>query len=438
MPSNAIQKVISIDRESTFQTAIADHDSPSANGGTLYVAEEDFTNVRLGLIENQNYKTRPAAKHPMLQGLKSASEGSFSMYMYGASSNAAEGAQAAGLLRDELLLGALASETLGYSAGLVGTGTATAPDITEADLDSQETYAWGWFYDDSAATGRFRKFSTITDGGVGNPDTINMLTGHDLHFTPDDAADVMYAVVAHRPFWYAMEDHSHANHFTHTVFRKGRHTEDSVEPTGLKFGLGQLTITAGERSLLAIPWKSANHTDHEDLAQPSLTGTPSGVPGKTVGSGTETICEIEDVGTALGTNAQNFWGTITIEFGVTYSGVMGPDGQEGVHGWGVETGAYEAQTVEITVPYDDDWFTDFRAGTEKHLLVQVGDTPTNTWGVYFSRLGWREEPQRAEVDGRRALILRFDCLEENTIDISSLAEEAAARAKAKFEILRTG
>jgi hypothetical protein len=441
MPSNAIQKCISLDRESTFQAGIADHDSPSGNGGLLYMTEEDFTNVRLAMMENANYKKRPAAKHAMLPQLKSASEGSFSVYMYGASTNALAAAQAARLLRDEVLLGALAGETRGYAADITG-GSASAPETTTGQLATQATYSWGWFYDDSADLGRFRKFSTVT---VGATDTINMLTGHNLPFTPANG-DTMFATVGHFPYWDAMEDHANALHYTHTIFRKGRKADDSVEALGVKFEIGQLVITAGERPSLAHPFKSANFTDTELITQPDLDGTPQGVPSKTVGSGTGTTCEIANVGSNLAT--ERFWGSITIEFGITYSAVDGPNGEEGVHGWGVEEGSYEAQTVEIMVPYDDAWHTHYRAAmtalndggapTNKHMLVQVGNTPTNTWGVYFPNLAWREEPQHAEHNGRKALILRFDCLEDAAIDTSALTEPAVSRAKAKFEILRTG
>lgn len=443
MPHNAVQKAIALDRDATFQTAPADHDSPSANGGLLYFTAENFDNVRQAQIANRNYKKRPAAEHPMLPALKSASEGSLESYLYGAASNAAEGAAATRILLDEVLLGALGGETLGRAAGLAG-GTAAAPTCDTTTLDSQATYSWGYFVDTSAAaTGmrRFRKFSTITDGGVGNPDTINMLSGHNLPFTPDaGGADTMLATVVHFPYWDAMEDHSHANHYTHTLFRKGRHAEDSCEPLGVKFGLGQIIITAGERSVVQIPFKAANFTDPESITQPDLTGTPSGVPGKTVGSGTQTICELQPVGTNLHNSTRHFWGSITVNLGITYSAYDGPNGQEGVHGWGVEEGAYEAQTVEMIVPFDDDWLTAFRADprTPWHMLVQVGTTATNVWGIYFPRLSFAEEPQFTAHNGRKALTLRFKCLEDDTIDVSALTEPAVSRAKAKFELLRVG
>lgn len=437
MPTNAIQKAISIDREDTFQAGIADHDSPSANGGLLYFTAESFEAVRQAQIANRNYKKRPAAEHPMLLALKSNTEIPFEMYMYGGSANAAEGVQSTRVLRDEVFIGALGGEVRGYAAGITA-GTASAPTIDEGDLDSQDTYSWGLFTDVTDSSRRFRKFSTVTDGGMGMADTLNMLTGHDLHFTPDaGGADVMNAAVVHYPHWDAMEDHTHANHYTHTAFRKGRHTEDSVEPLGMKFGIGQIAVTAGERPSITLPTKVANFTDHELLTQPDLTGTPSGVPGKTVGSGTETILEMEAVGTNLGTTARRFWASATFTFGVSFSPYVGPNGEEGVHGWGVEEAAYEAQTLEITVEFDDDWKTAFRAGTRYHLLLQVGQTATNTWGIYCPNLSFSEEPQDTAVDGRRGLILRFKMLEDDQVSIIGLSEAAAHRVKAKFEILRS-
>lgn len=437
MPSNAVQVAIALDRESTFQAGIANFDAPSGNGGLLYFTANSFENVKQGVIANRNYKTRAAGKHPQLLALKSASEGSCEMYQYGGSVNAAEGAAATRILRDEPMIGALGGEVLGRAAGIAG-GTAALPTCDTTQLDSQATYSWGYFTDTSTGVRRFRKLSTITDGGVGNPDTINLLADHALPFTPDaGGADTMHAVVQHYPFWDAMEDHSHANHYTHTVFRRGKHTEDSKEPRGLKFGIGQLVVTAGERPSLVLPWKAANFPNHEGITQPALSGTPSGVPGKTVGAGTETILEFEALGTDLGTTPRNFYASITYTFGITYMPLMGPNGQEGVHGWAIEEGAFEGQTVEVVVPFDDDWWTGFRNETRYHMLLQVGTTPTNTWGVYCSRLSFASEPQEGAIDGIRTMTLSFEMLEDATIDISALAADAASRAKAKFEFLRS-
>lgn len=437
MPHNAIQKAISLDREAAYGDGLADHDSPSGNGGLLYFTSENFAGVRQGVIDNRNYKKRPAAKHAKLLGLKSGSEVPLEMYMYGGAVNAAEGAQSARILRDEVFIGALAGEVRGYSAGIAG-GTAAVPTVDTTQLDSQATYSWGLFSDTSSGIRRFRKFSTVTDGGMGMPDALNMLPDHALHFTPDGGgADRMYACVHHYPWFDAMEDHTHANHLSHTFFRKGRHAEDSVETLGCQIGIGQLVVTAGERPSLQIPVKVGNFVDPESITQPDLTGTPSGVPGKTVGSGTETVLEMEALGTDLGTNARQFWGSITYNFGITYSPYDGPNGEEGIHGWGVEEAAYEAQTVEVTVPFDDDWMVGFRAETRYHMLLQVGNTSTNTWGVYCCRLAFAEEPEPTSHNGRKALILRFEMLEDESIDVSALTEPAISRAKAKFEFMRS-
>lgn len=437
MPHNAVQKAISIGREAVFQDGVADHDTPDANGGLLYFTSENFEAVRQATIDNRNYKKRPAAKHAKLLGLKSNVEVPLEMYMYGGAASAAEGAAGARTLRDEPFIGALAGEVLGRAAGLAG-GTADAPTCDTTQLDSQATYSWGYFTDTSTGVRRFRKIADITDGGVGNPDTINLLPDHALPFTPDaGGADTMHAVVQHFPYWDAMEDHDHADHHTHTFFRKGRHAEDSHEIVGCKIGIGQLVVTAGERPSIQFNVKVANFVDPENITQPALTGTPFGVPGKTVGSGTETILELEELGTDLGTNPLNFWGSMTFTFGITYSPYGGPNGQEGVHGWGVEEAAYEAQTVEVTVPFDDSWKAAFRAETRYHMLLQVGQTATNTWGVYCCRLAFTEEPQDTSVDGRKGLILRFEMLEDETIDVSALTEPAISRAKAKFEFLRS-
>jgi hypothetical protein len=432
---NDIQRTVAIDRETTFGEGIADFDDLSENGHLIHVFDLELGELRQAVIENMNLKQRAGATRPHVHALKSAGTIAFKFYAQGATTNAAEGDEAEELGGyDEILANALGGSYRGFAAGLAG-GTAAAPEVETGELATQADHSWGFFYDASAATGYFRKIASVAT------DTITPVTGHDLPFTPDGGgADTMHGVKQFYPDFDALEDHAHANHFTHTMFCKGRHAEDSQEPRGVKFGANLGAIEAGTMTAWEIAGKAATFLDPEDISQYDLAGSVEGTFGPVTGAGARTLCQLAAVGAALA--EVTFWGSITPTLGIEPDPVMGPNGNEGVHGFGVTEGSYDATGVELTVPYDDDWYTAFRAQTRYHLLVQVGTTPSKSNALYFPRLAFSEEPQKVAVNGRAGMTLRFRALEVNSesqvIDVSGLSAAVAHRALAKFEWVYVG
>src|SRR5690606_20883416 len=111
--------------------------------------------------------------------------------------------------------------------------------------------------------------------------------------------------------------------------------------------------------------------------RPTIAGATSGHHGPVVGSGCGTYALIGDSGPEVADRGalaeQQFVGQIQVTIGIEPDAVVGPNGCQGVHGFGISEGSYSAGAVMLTVPFNDQWYTDFRSGTEKHLLVQVGD-----------------------------------------------------------------
>lgn len=428
------QRDIAISRETSFGSGEDDWDA-IATGGKIYAIEaapEYYENK----TPNENLRSRASDTPEGIRVPKTVAL-ALTTYLYGTDTVAADHAQAARLIRDELFLNALQGETLGYRAPIAG-GVAAAPDIEDGASSAQASFSWGFFYDTSEGVGHFRKMTSLTVAGGGADNTCNMAAGHDLPFAPA-AGDVMHATVVHYPHWDLLEDHAAAQ-VSHTVFIRGKHEAHIHEGQGLRFGLEISEIASGSPTKANFGGAGVDFTNPErydgvDLTVPTLAGPVEGMPATVPGSGTTTRVWIADVGAALA--PQQFWGSINVTLGVKPDPTEGPNGRNGIHGFGVSEDSYDAAGLEVMVPRERFWKTDHRAGTHKHMLVQVGDQPGNTWFIYFPRLEIGEEPKEADHRGRDAYTLTFKA-REGDVSTTGLSVDAAHRARAKFEIGRVG
>lgn len=438
MVANAIEKRVAITVEGSFaDDGAIDYDALVAPEGLLAVTEVQTENLKREYIDNKNITVRAADVHPKIRGLRSGATSQIGSYIYGArSGHAAAGAQSARDLLDVVLQSTIAGELDGYAADITG-GVAAAPTVDGGHGDNLSPWSWGFFWDDDAGTGEFRKIQSIADGGAGD-DTLTMAPGHDLSFTPD-VADTMYAVRQHFPHWPAMEDHAHASHSTLAMMLAGAHAEDFFDLRGVKPDLQMGAIEQGAPAELTFPLKLPFFFHDEiTLPGPDLAYALQGSPGTVVGAGVRTRVWLAEAGATLA--PQEFWGAITPNLAIEHAPITGPNGIEGVHGWGLAESSYKSGTVELHVPFSRDWRAAAEAGTEYHLLIQVGNAITDgVWGLYFPRLSFNEDAMPAEDDNRRRQsTLSFIARERQGFDISGLGEDEGNRALAKFEILRIG
>lgn len=432
------QREIAFAREASFGAGIPDWDAVLANGGKIYVTSVE-PNLREEKIANENLRRRASDKPEGIFALKKA-EPSFETYAYGvpAGSLAADQGQAARIVLDECLLNALQGEVLGYRAAVTG-GVAGAPTLESGAADAQPANSWGFFYDPSSAVGHFRKIASVNVPGGDN--TYTMASGHDLPIVPA-GGQVCYAAVHHFPHWDLLEDHTAAQ-VTGAMFVRGKHPAHVHEVQGVRLGLELGEIAAGTPTKFLWSGMGVDFTDperydpaHADpLALPTFGGTPEGMPAHVPGRGTSTRVWIANVGATLA--GQQFWGSISAQLGIVPDSEDGPNARNGIHGFSVTTDSYDGGGVELMVPRERFWKEDFRAGVEKHLLIQIGDQPGNTRFIYFGRLSFRSEPEDGDHKGRDAYMLKFDALEPD-VDVSAMTPTQAHRARAKFELGRVG
>jgi hypothetical protein len=418
MPSHADPREFAFTVETTFAEVQSDW---TANGIPVYVIEPDAPLERAHL-DNENIRPRRLFVHDYVHGLRSGSTMSWGHYLTAAGVSAAEATQAVATAESTIYHSALGGRTLGWSIGLAGTGTAAIPEV---DADPGFVAGdWGFFYDTSGSTGEFRRIESIA---AGPPVALTLLEA--LSFTPDDAADVLHAVIAVYPDEPALNDYSDPNHTTLGVLVQGEDIDDVYVGQGCKPAMSIEAITAGEPVKASIEAMVTTYPDAMPAKQ-TLTGTPSGIAPVVASIGTATTIRLGDFGGALaGVDCR---GSVEVELAYAWDPVQGPCGTEGVKGY-IGTGLGEAM-VTITVAIDDDFDVDEFAETKKHLMIQVGDQPTNAIAIYWPRLEFAEKPVRVDEGGTTSMTLKFRA-QEDTASIAGLTGDDIAQRRAPVIIL---
>lgn len=424
MVSHALPRKFAFYTETTFVTG-----GPAdwvADGTFAYAIGPDISGVMQETTENENNVLRPRAKHANIRTLKNASA-SFGLYMHSSPATAAEGAAAVTYHVAELLHAAIGGRDLGFAAAVVSDGAEVAGTI---QIDADPGYVkgdWVYAFDTSAGVGEFYRVSAVTIIGAGPEHTLTL--DRPQHFVPDvGGADTIRAVIDCYIHQAATTQHDHASHKTLQMLVQGDAADDVYECKGVKPAVSIEAITAGEPTKLSFDCLVTTFELEDAVAAAFGAAIPVGEPGAVPGVATTTSFKMADVGAALVEVVAR--GSITVEPGVAYERVMGPNGHEGVHGHVDDLGD---TTVEVMVPFDTDFNSEFRAGVEKHLLCQVGNT-TDAWAVYLPRVEYGTEPARSDEGGLTTSALSFRGLENQT-DPGALAGDNLEKWRSPFHIL---
>lgn len=429
---NSISKRVAVALESGSLAAPAtiDFDAIASPGGLLATTQVEDQGLKRTYVDDAIINPR-AGRRPRLRGLLSAAQAQIAPYMAGhTSGHAATGDAGVADLMDMMLRVAWGGQHISGGATLAATpGTAAEPELDAGEGANFGEYTWGYFYDVSASQGYFRLIESVST------DTLTMAAGHDLPFTPA-AGDRVYAVSATYIDWNIIEDHSNAGNDLLQILLRGDLTDDVFHLIGVKPELQIGPIEAGSPTVLTMPLHCVQFEQGDGYADtPDLAQALQGSAGAIVGSGRTTRAYLAEVGSNLA--AVETWGSVGITFGVTPERVMGPNGTEGVHGFGVTGESYMAGSVELSVPYDPAWRTAAEDGTEYAFMIQVGNAITSgPWAVYAPRLAFADDVEvSADADARRSQMLRFDALESD-VSVTGLTSTETERARSRFVILR--
>ena len=420
--SHASPRDVAFFIETTFAVPPADW---SASGVNIKVIEPDVTGLDIAMIENENIIPRRFAKLEMIEGLKSASTFSTAIYFTAAGATAAEASQAVATPESDVIRSALGGRRLGWSIGAQGTGAVGAPDL---DADPGFTPGdWVFWYDASAGTGTYHRIESV---GAGPGFAATLL--NDLPALPDDANDVAHAVIMHYPDERPMNDANHANNTTLSWFVQGEDAEDRQEMSGCKPVISVDGITAGTPVKLTL--EHAVTTWPETMpAKVAIPGDPSGIAPVVPGTGQATTVLMGDLGGPL--SPVDCRGTIDIELNYSWSGVEGNCGTEGVKGY---TADEVSAGLTLRLRFDDDYLAEFFADQRKHVLIQIGNQPGDSIGIYFPDLEYAESPDRIDEGDQTSSELIFTAHEDpaDTTGIADPSDELALR-RAPVVLLHT-
>lgn len=429
--ANSIQKRVALALETGTLTAPAtiDFDAIPSPGGLMATTVVEDAEIKRAYIDDATIRPRASEGRRMLRGLRSGSSAQLAPYMAGhTSGHAAAGAAGAADLTDLVLRVAWCGQVI-TGGGVIQSGAADEITLDTGEGDNFAAWTWGYFWDVSEGVGAFRMVESEA------ADVLTMATGHDVPFTPA-ADDLVYAVSDTYVDWEIAENYLDSGNDTLQILLRGRNADDIFHCFGVKPELQIGAITAGEPTVLTTPMHVVYaETGDEVSINPALLQSLSGAPGPIVGAGSTTTCWMAAVGQPLA--AQQFLGSITVNLGIVPEKVMGPNGVEGVHGYRLSADSYDGTTVELVVDFDPAWRTAAEAGTEYHLLVQVGNAVTRgPWALYFPRLTFQDDVVLgADGDAQRVSTLKFKAL-ESTTSITGLSASVANRARAKVRILR--
>lgn len=394
MSKDTVRREAAVVDESTFSTAPGDWDSGPTQ---FHLFGFDGTGVAQAALANANFHNRPTGYHPHVLGLKSGGTYTFSTYWTGTGTNAAEQATAATDALDTLARCAMGGMHAGDADGYSGVGTAAAPEM---DTIAQfEVGDWHFGWDATDSEGEFLQIKAKPGG--------NVITNHVTQTFEPDAADVSHAVIT----WFfdtdALSDHTDGEHKTVSLGVKGHHGEDFYEYLGCKGAFQVAGLNGGE--MPSLSWTmQATTFGYEALSAPTFGATPDGQAPLVTGTGDDTLFFYGDQATYTSTTIHSFG----LQLGYTWTAVPAVNGTEGVaHYFGLATDA----TVTIVVDYDDDVATDYRAKTEKCMMLQVGTSKASAVGCHAPRMQIISEPKRVTLAGGRAgTEITLRCLENDT------------------------
>jgi hypothetical protein len=401
--------------ESTFADTTVDFDS---NGVEFFALSPglDVSGLRQAVVPNDNYRQRPDGFHPMVRGLKSGTTVSWKEYLTGSGANAAEAGTSVATQLANHIKCAMGGLHLGHSIGFAG-GTVSAPTI---DSDPGfEQGDWIYCYDASAGVGQFYRIEGIS--------STTLTLDRDLHFTPD-AADSIKGVLD--LYWHkdGLTVPGDADNDTLAIIAKGEDAEDCFACYGVGVSMTIDPIVQGEPVTVGFEGMVTTFL-HESLTVPNLTGSPTGEAPLVAGTGTSTYFMWA---TKSGDYADADAFKVEPKIGIKRAPVTGPNGTEGIHGY-TATGFGE-NGLMVSVPFEEDYATEFRARTERKAIVQVGNGATGVVGIVFPRLEYKVDPTRGVQTELTSREIEFRALEEND-SAGSLTGDSLEKWRSSMHVL---
>lgn len=413
MPADYREYTVASARESSF-AAGPDTDFDT-DGEEFLCIDFSVEALRRTMHENRNYRQRVLASYAHILGVQ-AGQVSFGMYCEGSGTVTSAAANAVTYPLADRLYNAWGGLRL-TRANSTQTASASAPEVTGGEGTEYEA---GDIIIGVDSVGR--AWVVVVDSI--STDTLTL-----RYDAPASITTVAGSVQCY-PNGAAMSNRSHSDHVTDALIHQGEDPEDNYVALGVKLVVAGIdALEPDNQAMFQFEGLCADF-QHQELTAETLGDAPLGGVPQTVATGSSSFVRLAQIGTDFNNDNTDYAYSATITAGVSSQPVTAIGGTNGRVGYHVD--GIDDTMVEIAVEYDDQWLVAFEAGTQYHLLIQVGTVRDDLYAFYFPRLAFAEEPQRSEASGETSIILRFRALEYNGASSATGNELEKYRAKMHF------
>jgi hypothetical protein len=411
--AHALPRTFSSIVETTFADTTVDFD---ASGTQFYAFEPDISGVGQETFENLNNRPTAFNEFENVRGLKSASTFTWAEYLTASGVTAAASSQAASTVLSDHLLAALGGRSLNYRTIAVSN---IAADVTVTTSEGANFVVGDMVYiNDSTSGGDWFRVEAI----AGDVLTLDRTPG----FTVSN--NTLLAGIQNYCDWFVATTPSESQHKTLAMAIKGVDTQDYWELYGVKPQVEIDELQQNTAPTLRFNGL-ATKFEWETLTPAALAGTNEGEAPLANSTGCSFKFKIAQVGSDL---ADVDAYKLQPRFGITYSGVDGPNGCEGRHafiGSGFDPG------LDVTLEFNSVYGDAFRRKTLYHALITIGDGDDSV-SIYYPYLEIASEPKRSGEDNV-SVDVSFRALRNQVADGASLAGADLRRWYAPFHITMT-
>jgi hypothetical protein len=411
--AHALPRTFSSIVETTFADTTVDFD---VSGTQFFAFEPDISGVQQEVFENLNNRPTAFMEHQNVRGLKSQSTCTWAEYLTGSGTTAAAGAQATANVLTDHMLAALGGRSLNYATIAVSNA---GPVVTVTTGEGVNFTVGDMVYiNDPTAGGSWFRVENI----AGDDLTLDRTPPFTVSSTPLVAGIQSYCD------WFVATTPSEAQHKTLALAIKGVDSEDIWELYGVK---PQMEIDELQQNTAPTLRFNGLVTkfEWETLTAPALSAQNEGEAPLANSVGCSFKFKIAEVGSDL---ADVDAYKIQPRFGITYAGVDGPNGCEGRHAF---IGAGFDPGLDVTLQFDDDYGTGFRAKTLYHALIEIGNGDDSV-SIYYPYLEIASEPKRSGEDNVSVDVV-FRALRNQVAEPLPLTAADERRWQAPFHVTLT-
>lgn len=388
MATSFLPTTIAFFQETTQGTGPANAAAWVSSGNRFRVMAEsiDLSAFTREMIEDERSREDVLGYDAMIQGIKGRVEFAFETYLHGAEASTDSGSQVAETDLMTILEHCFGGLDLGYSdaAAALGSHSTTAVEVGTVGNFSVGQYVG---LEDSDGMVHGRRIASI----AGDVLTLDRA----LPFTPSDGDPVHAGACIYIDESVLVDSAAGPYTFSYLIEKGLSGSRSSYEANGCVSTVSGISLDLNAAAKLQFSTLVGSYITPESAPTPSWSGTPSGAAGLAIGPGSRV--HLGDFGSTTNTNLKVTEFSVTP--GITRSRVeTRTEADDGMPGTGMYT--LERNPCEVSLqlaPHADDNWTDFNAGTLKHLCFERIAAAGSAWMLDFPRVEITNDPQLANT-----------------------------------------